>query len=429
MKDTNKEYSFRKRGTYKGVAYDIKAHTEEELEEKYNKKINKIDGKNSGSGEYPYRKTGSYAGVNYDIKAHTEEELEKKYQKKIIAIERKHLTKGSSTTVNEWFDRYIEMYVDGYVTYQTQKDREGIYRRLIRPVIGSMAIGKVTSTECQSILNDMAGYSKDYIDSVAQLLYNIFRRAKTAKLIYDNPADDLARPAAVSGHGRAATMQERALMLLAAPKHRGGLWLRCILYLGMRPGETCRFLGKHINYDEGLVFVDGTKSAAARRIVPVPADLLSDLKDLNRKPNEHIFLNMHGDPLRKSSNDNMWHSFRNVMNITAGCKVYRNQVQDPVVAPDLIPYYFRHAFATDLKDANVPYRIRQELLGHSDGSVTDRYTHRTEKSLGTARDLLEKFRIEQQREIQALQQKILHDGYDAAAPVREDLTAKFFPDL
>jgi len=104
-------------------------------------------------------------------------------------------------------------------------------------------------------------------------------------------------------------------------------------------------------------------------------------------------------------------------------------VQDPVVAPDLIPYYFRHAFATDLKDANIPYRIRQELLGHSDGSVTDRYTHRTEKSLNTARELLEMFRAEQDQEIHELQEKILRDGYDAAAPVREDLADKFFPDL
>lgn len=426
---TATEYQFRKRGMHNGIPYDIKAHTEKELEEKLNKKINAIDVKTSGENIYPFRKRGKYNGVPYDIKAKTEEELDEKYQKKIIAIEKKHLTKGSSTPVNEWFDRYMEMYVDSHVTYQTYKDREGVYKRLIKPVIGSMAIGKVTSAECQSILNDMSGYSKDYIDSVAQLLYNIFRRAKTAKLIYDNPADDLVRPAATSGHGRAATMQERALMLLTAPKHRGGLWLRCILYLGMRPGETCRFLGKHINYDEGLAFIDGTKSAAARRIVPIPSDLLVDLKNLNRKPNEHIFLNMHGDPLRKSSNDNMWHSFLNLMNITAGCTVYRNQVQDPVVAPDLIPYYFRHAFATDLKDANVPYRIRQELLGHSDGSVTDRYTHRTEKSLNTARELLEAFRAEQAEEIRILQEKILREGYDAAAPVCEDLTGRFFPDL
>lgn len=218
-------------------------------------------------------------------------------------------------------------------------------------------------------------------------------------------------------------------MLLAAPKHRGGLWLRCILQLGMRPGETCGFLGKHINYDEGLVFINGTKSASARRIVPAPADLLSDLKDLGRNPNEHIFLNLHGDPLRKSSIDNMWHSFRNVMNITAGCNVYRNEVQDPVVAPDLVPYCFRHSFATDLKDANIPYRIRQELLGHSDGSVTDRYTHRTETSLNTARELLEKFRADQEHEILQIQEKILREGYDSAAPVCEDLTSKFFPDL
>lgn len=425
-----KKYEFRKRGTYNGVRYDIKAKSQQELEEKFHKKCVEIDSaQRSKQAPQVFRKRGTFAGVPYDVKAKSEKELEAKYQEKIIAIEKKHLTKGSSTPVNEWFERYIELYVDGKVSDSTYQNRERMYRKWIRPVIGNMAIGKVTSTECQNILNAMAGHSKDYINKVAQLLYNIFRRAKNARLIYDNPAADLSRPMAFNGSGRAATMQERALMLLAAPEHRGGLWLRCILYLGMRPGETCRFLGKHINYDEGLVFIDGTKSASARRIVPAPADLLEDLRALEKKPDEYIFLNTQGYPLRKSSCDNMWHSFRNVMNIKAGCRLYRNQVIDPVVASDLIPYYFRHAFATDLKDANIPYRIRQELLGHSDGSVTDRYTHRTEASLNTARELLEAYRKIQAKEIKDIQNRILNYGYDAAAPVREDLTSKFFPDV
>lgn len=425
----DKKYEFRKRGTYNGVKYDIKASSQEELDRKFHKKCAAIDEAQKPKTEQIFRKQGTYAGVPFDIKAKTEEEFHDKYQKKIVEIEKHHLTKGSSTPVNEWFSRYMELYVDGHVQDNTAQDRQRMYDKWIRPAIGTMAIGKVTSTECQNILNDMKGHSKDYINKSAQLLFNIFRRAKSAQLIAVNPADDLSRPSATNGQGRAATMQERALMLLAAPKHRGGLWLRCILDLGMRPGETCRFLGKHINYDEGLVFIDGTKSASARRIVPAPDDLLADLRELDRGPDDFIFLNQHGYQLRKSSCDNMWHSFRNVMNITAGCKVYRNQVVDPVVADDLIPYFFRHAFATDLKDANIPYRIRQELLGHSDGSVTDRYTHRTEASLNTARELLEAFRRTQAEEIRKVQEQILTKGYREATPIHTDLTRKFFPDL
>ena len=151
------------------------------------------------------------------------------------------------------------------------------------------------------------------------------------------------------------------------------------------------------------------------RVVPIGITDGNNCTILISIPSNPVELNTQGYPLRKSSCDNMWHSFRNVMNVKAGCRVYRNQVINPVVAADLIPYYFRHAFATDLKDANIPYRIRQELLGHSDGSVTDRYTHRTEASLNTARELLETFRRIQDKEIEDMLDRILKSGYEAAA--------------
>ena len=109
----------------------------------------------------------------------------------------------------------------------------------------------------------------------------------------------------------------------------------------------------------------------------------------------------------------MWHSFLREMNVKAGCEVYRNAVKEPKVADDLVPYCFRHSFATDLKDANIPFRIRQELLGHADSSVTDRYTHRTEESLNTARELLEIYRKKQDVKVRAIQRDILDGKYES----------------
>lgn len=116
------------------------------------------------------------------------------------------------------------------------------------------------------------------------------------------------------------------------------------------------------------------------------------------------------------------------MNIKAGCRVYKNQLQETAIADDLVPYCFRHSFATDLKNANIPYRIRQELLGHSDNSVTDNYTHRTERSLASARELIAAFRQSQQEEIQDAMNDILMNGYNREKAV-ENLTSKYFPDM
>lgn len=380
--------------------------------------------------KYEYRKRDVYAGVVIDIKAHSEEELNIKYAKKIANIEKGQITTGGSTSVNRWTEHFFDTYVAEKVSDGVLLDRKYMYRKHIRPYIGSMRIMDVNTGHCQNIINKMNGMSKDRIDKGCQLLYNIFKRARAEKLIYENPAEDLVRPTAKDGQGRPATMQERTMMLMVAKQHHAGLWVKAMLFCGFRPGETDRFLSKHINYDAGLIFIDGTKSAAAKRIVPAPSELLEEFKALNRSPNEYIFQNAYGDKMRKSSRAKLWNSFKREMNILAGCKVYRNQLQEPyMIADDLIPYCCRHTFATDLKDANIPYRIRQELLGHSKSSVTDTYTHRTESSLKTGTELLWKFRQEQAKEIYAMEERIKTIGYKTSEKFTEDLTHKYFPDL
>lgn len=379
--------------------------------------------------KYNYRKKITYNGITFDVRANTEEELGEKVAKRKFEIDHAISATGGATPVNKWAEHYFDIYVGDSISVDTRRDRESMYRNHIRPYIGSLQIRTVTAGQCQQIVNQMDGYSKDRIDKLCQLLFNIFDKARKEKLIASNPAADLEKIPAEDGQGRAATMQERALMLLCAPDHRAGLWLRTILYCGFRPGETDHFKGKHINYQAGLVYIDGTKSKAAKRIVPTPADLLRDFKALSLKPEEYVFKNTYGDKLRKSSRDNMWHSFLREMNVKAGCEVYRNAVKEPKVADDLVPYCFRHSFATDLKDANIPFRIRQELLGHADSSVTDRYTHRTEESLNTARELLEIYRKKQDVKVRAIQRDILDGKYESKEIPEDDLTHKFFPDL
>ena len=46
--------------------------------------------------------------------------------------------------------------------------------------------------------------------------------------------------------------------------------------------------------------------------------------------------------------------FKRELEIHMGAEVYRNQIIQSVVAPDLVPYCLRHTYCTDLQRAGVP---------------------------------------------------------------------------
>ena len=54
-----------------------------------------------------------------------------------------------------------------------------------------------------------------------------------------------------------------------------------------------------------------------------------------------------------------------------GCKVYRNQLLPPYpLAPDLVPYCFRHEYCTNLARNGIDIRVAQKLMGHASIQMT-----------------------------------------------------------
>ena len=162
--------------------------------------------------KYNYRKKITYNGITFDVRANTEEELGEKVAKRKFEIDHAISTTGGATPVNKWAEHYFDIYVGDSISVDTRRDRESMYRNHIRPYIGSLQIRTVTAGQCQQIVNRMDGYSKDRIDKLCQLLFNIFDKARKDRLIASNPAADLEKIPAEDGQGRAATMQELSLI-------------------------------------------------------------------------------------------------------------------------------------------------------------------------------------------------------------------------
>lgn len=62
----------------------------------------------------------------------------------------------------------------------------------------------------------------------------------------------------------------------------------------------------------------------------------------------------------------LWRSFKRQLNISMGCKTYRNKLIPPYpLAPDLVAYCLRHEYCTELARKGVDIRQAQKLMGHA----------------------------------------------------------------
>ncbi|MBO5475769.1 MAG: site-specific tyrosine recombinase XerD [Bacilli bacterium] len=141
---------------------------------------------------------------------------------------------------------------------------------------------------------------------------------------------------------------------------------------GLRISEVITLEFKNIDFEDCIVRVMGKGNK--ERIVPINDIAIKYLNDYieNYRPllikkniNNYIFLNNHG----------------NMMTRQGVFKIIKNYAETKGINKNIGPHTLRHTFATHLLENGADLRIIQELLGHSDISTTQIYTHLTNETL------------------------------------------------
>ena len=159
--------------------------------------------------------------------------------------------------------------------------------------------------------------------------------------------------------------------LIASPNPNSPLYLRDVAILellyasGLRASELCALKLRDLNSSIGIVRVLGKGSK--ERIVPVGGaarqaiDLyLTECRPkLVRTNDEHLFLSRTGKPLDRIA---LW-------------MLVEKYGRKSGILREVSPHTLRHCFATHLIGGGADLRVVQELLGHSDISTTQIYTH------------------------------------------------------
>ena len=200
-------------------------------------------------------------------------------------------------------------------------------------------------------------------------LRSFFSFAKEESLLSNNPAELLENPKQGQYLPKVLS-QKQVTDLLAAPDPatNGGFRDRCILELmyaaGLRVSEICQLSVQDLDLQRGVVNIFGKGSK--ERLVPIHdfmqnllQDYLLSCRPLFNPQGQHVFTNRSGGSL---SRQYIW-------------KLIKKYAQKANIAIDISPHTLRHSFATHLLEGGADLRVVQILLGHSDISATEIYTH------------------------------------------------------
>lgn len=195
-------------------------------------------------------------------------------------------------------------------------------------------------------------------------------------LVRVNPTDAVTPPRLGRTLPGVLTPEEVAMILQqprVSEQDRRALWLRdraileTLYATGMRVSELITVRQADLAAEQEIVRVFGKGSK--ERLVPIGK---SALRWIERYRNECrsrllkrgvaqdvLFLNARGAPMTRMA---VW-------------KIVQNYARRSGIGKEVHPHTFRHSFATHLLEGGADLRAVQEMLGHSDISTTQVYTH------------------------------------------------------
>src|SRR3954449_6665983 len=198
-----------------------------------------------------------------------------------------------------------------------------------------------------------------------------FRYFVREGVIKDDPTAQIAMPKIGRSLPKSLT-EEEVDSLLGAPEisdplgHRDRTMLEVLYATGLRVSELVNLKSSQVNMNQGVLRIVG--KGDRERLIPLGEEAMSwlqrfmsgaRLEILLERQTDYLFPTRRGDRMTRQA---FWH-------------IIKRYAQKAGVAKALSPHTVRHAFATHLLNNGADLRVVQLLLGHSDLSTTQIYTH------------------------------------------------------
>ena len=228
--------------------------------------------------------------------------------------------------------------------------------------------GQLSSFLASRYKDGIGNRSSARILSSLRRFYGYYIRENSIKIdptaLIESPHIGQPLPASLSEHD--------VELLLVAPEvtnvlgFRDRTMLEMLYATGLRVSELVNLKFEQISFRQGVVRIIGKGNK--ERLVPVGEEAMDWLENymnqarktlLGERQCDYLFVTNRADGMTRQA---FWH-------------IIKRHAKKAGISKELSPHTLRHAFATHLLNHGADLRVVQLLLGHSDLSTTQIYTH------------------------------------------------------
>jgi len=297
-----------------------------------------------------------------------------------------HNLKGACTARDARMPLWSVAAFEGSLTASAANTRSA-YRRDVElfaewlldsvPTVTPQTVEKQHVRDYLSVMHERGATSRTLARRIAALR-RYFAWAMRTKMAVNDPTDGVHTPK-VNGKLPRPLDEETVARLVSTEDEAAPEWRRArdrvvleILYgSGLRVSEVCSLTVQSVSSDQTTMRVMGKGSK--ERVVPLSEPATIALRRwaqvrhevMGETPEVALLLTGRGHPVSRRD-------------IT---RLLDEACQRAGIAGGTHPHALRHSFATHLMDNGADTRSIQELLGHSDASTTQRYTHVSKERL------------------------------------------------
>lgn len=287
-----------------------------------------------------------------------------------------------------WLDECFCNYIRPSSKRRTCERYSEIIEKRLKVKLGEYELDELTPLVLQRYITELIesgnmktgkGLAANSVNGIITVIQNSLKLAYALGTIKEYAADKIRRPKTKEKEVTCFTLSEQKKIERAALAGKKTKWLGIVvcLYTGLRIGELLALEWKDVDFQKGMLtvsksrhegkdengryahIVESPKTVSSRRCIPLPKQILCELRMLKRK-SRSLYVISNGEssiPVRSYQR-----SFERLLK--------------KLDIPHKGFHALRHTFATRALECGMDVKMLSELLGHKDPAVTlRRYVH------------------------------------------------------